>query len=227
MNKLLFLCFGLFLVGCNETVNRDDIDRIDRLTTQAERIDSKIDTIIGSARNQETSSTRHELFRDIASSKRLSSIVANYMNSFSLKSLKNNELAFVYTISNELKDDLHDEVMYNAIFNQGYAYSVNQVPNGFIQYDKWFINTNSGEYFSDGDFKYSLKLFFYETLMKPNCEQGKPTIIYKLINKIGSEENPPKFEILESSNSWTIMPKSDISGIEIRDFRVLVEARCQ
>ncbi|HBN6886977.1 TPA: hypothetical protein L3310_003972, partial [Vibrio cholerae] len=188
MNKLLILCFGLFLIGCKETVNRDAIDR---LTAQAERIDTKLDTIIGSGRNQDTSATRHELFRDIASSKRLSSIVANYMNSLSLMSLKNNDLAFIQTISNELKDDLHDEVMFNAIFNQGYAYSVNQVPNGFIQYDKWFINTNPGEYFSDGDFKYSLKLFFYETLMKPNCEQGKPTIVYKLINKIGNEDDAP------------------------------------
>ncbi|EOW9160753.1 hypothetical protein [Vibrio cholerae] len=224
MNKLLILCFGLFLIGCKETVNRDAIDR---LTAQAERIDTKLDTIIGSGRNQDTSATRHELFRDIASSKRLSSIVANYMNSLSLMSLKNNDLAFIQTISNELKDDLHDEVMFNAIFNQGYAYSVNQVPNGFIQYDKWFINTNPGEYFSDGDFKYSLKLFFYETLMKPNCEQGKPTIVYKLINKIGNEDDAPAFEILESSNSWTIMPQSEISINKIRDFRVLVEARCQ
>ncbi|EGR2119005.1 hypothetical protein D0C17_13880 [Vibrio cholerae] len=224
MNKLLILCFGLFLIGCKETVNRVAIDR---LTAQAERIDTKLDTIIGSGRNQDTSATRHELFRDIASSKRLSSIVANYMNSLSLMSLKNNDLAFIQTISNELKDDLHDEVMFNAIFNQGYAYSVNQVPNGFIQYDKWFINTNPGEYFSDGDFKYSLKLFFYETLMKPNCEQGKPTIVYKLINKIGNEDDAPAFEILESSNSWTIMPQSEISINKIRDFRVLVEARCQ
>lgn len=224
MNKLLILGFGLFLIGCKETVNRDAIDR---LTAQAERIDTKLDTIIGSGRNQDTSATRHELFRDIASSKRLSSIVANYMNSLSLMSLKNNDLAFIQTISNELKDDLHDEVMFNAIFNQGYAYSVNQVPNGFIQYDKWFINTNPGEYFSDGDFKYSLKLFFYETLMKPNCEQGKPTIVYKLINKIGNEDDAPAFEILESSNSWTIMPQSEISINKIRDFRVLVEARCQ
>ncbi|GIA99061.1 hypothetical protein [Vibrio cholerae] len=224
MNKLLILCFGLFLIGCKETVNRDAIDR---LTAQAERIDTKLDTIIGSGRNQDTSATRHELFRDIASSKRLSSIVANYMNSLSLMSLKNNDLAFIQTISNELKDDLHDEVMFNAIFNQGYAYSVNQVPNGFIQYDKWFINTNPGEYFSDGDFKYSLKLFFYETLMKPNCEQGKPTIVYKLINKIGNEDDAPAFEILESSNSWTIMPQSEISINKIKDFRVLVEARCQ
>lgn len=224
MNKLLILCFGLFLIGCKETVNRDAIDR---LTAQAERIDTKLDTIIGSGRNQDTSATRHELFRDIASSKRLSSIVANYMNSLSLMSLKNNDLAFIQTISNELKDDLHDEVMFNAIFNQGYAYSVNQVPNGFIQYDKWFINTNPGEYFSDGDFKYSLKLFFYETLMKPNCEQGKPTIVYKLINKIGNKDDAPAFEILESSNSWTIMPQSEISINKIRDFRVLVEARCQ
>ncbi|HAS5696745.1 TPA: hypothetical protein I7E69_002027 [Vibrio cholerae] len=224
MNKLLILCFGLFLIGCKETVNRDAIDR---LTAQAERIDTKLDTIIGSGRNQDTSATRHELFRDIASSKRLSSIVANYMNSLSLMSLKNNDLAFIQTISNELKDDLHDEVMFNAIFNQGYAYSVNQVPNGFIQYDKWFINTNPGEYFSDGNFKYSLKLFFYETLMKPNCEQGKPTIVYKLINKIGNEDDAPAFEILESSNSWTIMPQSEISINKIRDFRVLVEARCQ
>ncbi|MEE7516194.1 hypothetical protein G6355_11275 [Vibrio cholerae] len=224
MNKLLILCFGLFLIGCKETVNKDAIDR---LTTQAERIDTKLDTIIGSGRNQDTSTTRHELFRDIASSKRLSSIVANYMNSLSLMSLKNNDLAFIQTISNELKDDLHDEVMFNAIFNQGYAYSVNQVPNGFIQYDKWFINTHPGEYFSDGDFKYSLKLFFYETLTKPNCEQGKPTIVYKLINKIGNEVDAPAFEILESSNSWTIMPQSETSINKIRDFRVLVEARCQ